>query len=144
MTQVKAGDTVSIHYTGTLPNGETFDSSAGRDPLEFTVGSGQIISGLDAALPGMTVGETKTVQVPCAQAYGEPDPNARQTVPRSTIPDNIPLDPGTRLQMQTPQGQTVPVVVAEVTEAEVILDANHPLAGRDLTFAIELVDIKAA
>jgi peptidylprolyl isomerase len=141
MTQVKAGDTVRIHYTGTLADGETFDSSQGRDPLEFTVGSGQIIPGLDAALPGMAVGEKKTVEVPAADAYGAVDPDARQAVPRADIPADIPLDIGTRLQVQTPQGQVMPVTVAEVTESEVILDANHPLAGQDLTFAIELLEI---
>jgi len=144
MTEVKQGDTVRIHYTGTLTTGETFDSSEGRDPLEFTVGSGQIIPGLDAALPGMAVGEKKTVEVPCVDAYGETDPNATQTVERAQIPDDIPLDLGTQLQVQTPEGQVMPVTVAEVTETEVTLDANHPLAGKDLTFNIELVEVKAA
>ncbi|MEC3861408.1 peptidylprolyl isomerase [Mesobacterium sp. TK19101] len=141
MTQVKSGDTVKIHYTGTLADGSTFDSSAGRDPLEFTVGSGQIIPGLDKAIPGMTVGDKKVVEVPCAEAYGESNPEACQPVPRSNIPDDIPLDLGMQLQMQTPSGQVVPVTVVEVTETEVTLDANHPLAGKDLTFAIELVAI---
>ncbi|RBI74602.1 peptidylprolyl isomerase [Roseovarius sp. TE539] len=141
MTQVKSGDTVRIHYTGTLTDGETFDSSDGRDPLEFTVGSGQIIPGLDAALPGMAVGEKKTVQVPADDAYGQPDPNAQQAVPRADIPEDIPLDLGTQLQVQTPQGQVMPVTVVDVTEEQVTLDANHPLAGKDLTFAIELVEI---
>ena len=141
MTQVKPGDTVRIHYTGTLADGSTFDSSAGRDPLEFTVGSGQIIPGLDIAMPGIAVGDKKVVEVPCAQAYGEADPNARQAVPRAEIPADIPLDLGTQLQVQTPTGQVMQVVVAEVTDTEVTLDANHPLAGRDLTFAIELMDI---
>ena len=141
MTQVKPGDTVRIHYTGTLPDGQTFDSSEGREPLEFTVGSGEIIAGLDAALPGIAVGETKTVDVAAEDAYGMPDPAARQAVPRADIPAEIPLDLGTRLQVQTPQGQVMPVTVVEVTESEVVLDANHPLAGRDLTFAIELVAI---
>jgi peptidylprolyl isomerase len=141
MTQVKPGDTVRIHYTGTLSDGQTFDSSEGRDPLEFTVGSGQIIPGLDSALPGMAVGEKKVVEVPSQDAYGPLDPNARQAVPRADIPAEIPLDLGTQLQVQTPQGQVMPVTVVEVTESEVVLDANHPLAGRDLTFAIELVEI---
>jgi len=141
MTQVKIGDTVHIHYTGTLADGETFDSSAGRDPLEFTVGSGQIIPGLDAAIAGMGVGDTKTVEVPADQAYGAVEPGGRQSVPRAEIPDDIPLDPGTQLQVQTPQGQEMRVMVVDVTETEVTLDANHPLAGRDLTFAIELVAI---
>src|SRR6056297_975314 len=141
MTQVKSGDTVRVHYTGTLTDGQTFDSSEGKDPLEFVVGSGQIIPGLDAAMEGMAVGEKKTVEVPADQAYGHPDPNAQQAVPRAEIPEDIPLDLGTQLQVQTPQGQVMPVTVVEVTEEQVILDANHPLAGKDLTFAIELVDI---
>lgn len=141
MTQVKPGDTVRIHYTGTLDDGTRFDSSEGRDPLEFTVGSGQIIPGLDKALPGMSVGDSKTVEVPCAEAYGEHQSGAVQSVDRAQIPENIEVKPGLQLQVQTPQGQTVPVVVTEVTESEVTLDANHPLAGRDLTFAIELVEI---
>lgn len=144
MSQAKPGDTVKINYTGTLTTGETFDTSEGRDPLEFVVGSGQIIPGLDAAIPGMAVGDRKLVEVPCAQAYGETNPEARQSVPREGIPAEIPLDIGTQLQMQTPQGQVVPVTVAEVTETEVTLDANHPLAGQDLNFAIEVVSIKAA
>jgi peptidylprolyl isomerase len=141
MTQVKPGDTVRIHYTGTLSDGATFDSSEGRDPLEFVVGSGQIIPGLDIALPGMSVGDRKVVEVPADQAYGQPDPNARQAVPRAEIPDHIPLDLGTQLQVQTPQGQAMAVTVVEVTETEVTLDANHPLAGKDLTFAVEIVSV---
>ncbi|QGX98888.1 peptidylprolyl isomerase [Roseovarius faecimaris] len=141
MTEVKSGDKVRIHYTGTLSDGEVFDSSEGRDPLEFTVGSGQIIPGLDAAIPGMAVGDKKTVEVPVDQAYGAINPQARQAVPRADIPADIPLEVGTQLQVQTPQGQVMPVTVFEVTEEQVVLDANHPLAGRDLTFAIELVEI---
>ncbi len=144
MTQVKSGDTVAIHYTGTLADGATFDSSQGRDPLEFTVGSGQIIPGLDKAIPGMEVGHKKVVDVPADEAYGQADPNARQAVPRADIPADIPLDIGTQLQVQTPTGQAMPVTVIEVTDEQVTLDANHPLAGKDLTFAIELVEIKAA
>ncbi len=144
MTQVKAGDTVRIHYTGTLTTGETFDSSEGRDPLEFVVGSGQIIPGLDKALPGMEMGEKKTVQIPCAEAYGESDPSAMQSIPRGQIPENIPVEPGTQLQMQAPSGQVVPVVVVSANEEEVVLDANHPLSGKDLIFAIEIVGINAA
>ena len=141
MTQVKSGDTVRIHYTGTLNDGTTFDSSAGRDPLEFVVGSGQIIPGLDKAMPGMEVGEKKTVAIEPEEAYGPVHAEAKQNVPRGEIPDHIPLDLGTQLQVQTPNGQTMQVTVAEVTENEVTLDANHPLAGKDLTFAIELVEI---
>jgi peptidylprolyl isomerase len=144
MTQVKSGDTVAIHYTGTLQDGTTFDSSEGRDPLQFVVGSGQIIPGLDVALPGMEVGEKKTVEIDCAEAYGPINPAMRQSIPREGIPNEIPLDIGTQLQMQTPEGHPLPVTVLAVDEATVTLDANHPLAGQDLTFDIELVQIEPA
>ncbi|GAB3314814.1 FKBP-type peptidyl-prolyl cis-trans isomerase [Haliea atlantica] len=141
MSAVKSGDNVSIHYTGTLTDGSVFDSSEGRDPLQFEVGSGQIIPGLDKALPGMTVGEKKQVEVPADEAYGQPMDEARQSIPRDQIPADIPLELGTRLQMQTADGQAVPVVVTELSDESVTLDANHPLAGQDLTFNIELVAI---
>lgn len=144
MTQVKNGDTVHIHYTGTLSDGTPFDSSQGREPLAFEVGTGQIISGLDAAIPGMAVGEKKTVKVPCDEAYGPINPDMRQDVPRSDIPPEIPVEVGTRLQMQTQSGQPVPVVVVAADDKTITLDANHPLAGHDLTFDIELVAIKEA
>ncbi|RDC71647.1 peptidylprolyl isomerase [Rhodovulum sp. 12E13] len=140
MTTVKAGDTVRIHYTGTLADGTTFDSSQGRDPLEFTVGSGQIIPGLDSALPGMEVGDQKKVEVAADEAYGQKDPAAMQSVPRGEIPDHIPLDIGTQLQVQDGSGRVAQVQVAEVTDETVVLDMNHPLAGEDLTFDIELVE----
>lgn len=141
MTQVKKGDKVRLHYTGTLNDGTEFDSSAGRDPLEFTVGSGQIIPGLDEAIPGMATGDKKVVTVPADQAYGQPHANARQDVPRSEIPDSIPLELGVQLQLEAPDGQAIPVRVVAITDDTVTLDANHPLAGQDLTFAIELVSI---
>lgn len=141
MTQAKAGDTVRIHYTGTLADGSVFDSSEGRDPLEFQLGAGAIIPGLDRAIDGMIVGDQKTVTIACAEAYGDYQPEARQDVPRDQFPDDIPLDPGTMLQMQTPDGRAMPVTVAEVTDQAVTLDANHPLAGKDLTFAVEVVSV---
>ena len=144
MTQVKTGDTVHIHYTGTLNDGTTFDSSEGREPLTFEVGSGQIIPGLDSAIPGMTVGDKKTVNVACDDAYGQMNPAMRQDVPRADIPAEIPLEVGSRLQMQTQDGQVIPVTVAAVEEESVTLDANHPLAGEDLTFNLELVKIGEA
>ena len=141
MTEVKSGDTVAIHYTGTLLDGTTFDSSKGREPLEFQVGSGQIIPGLDKALPGMTVGDKKVVKIASEDAYGPANPEMRQAVPREGIPADIPLELGTQLQMQTPDGNAVPVTVVGVDEATVTLDANHPLAGKDLQFDIELLKI---
>ena len=143
MTQAKAGDTVRIHYTGTLDDSTVFDSSEGRDPLEFAVGSGQIIPGLDIAIPGMSVGDKKSVKVDCQDAYGPIHLEARQAVPRAEIPADIPLDLGTQLQVQTPDGHAMTVTVVEVTETEVTLDANHPLAGKHLTFDIEIVSINS-
>lgn len=141
MATATPGTTVSIHYTGTLSDGTTFDTSQGRDPLQFEMGKGQIIPGLEAALDGMAEGESKTVTVPADQAYGPRQDGAMQQVPRASVPDHIPLDPGTQLQMQTPEGQTLPVTVADVTPEVVTLDANHPLAGHDLTFAVEVVKV---
>lgn len=141
MTQVKPGDNVAIHYTGTLEDGSVFDSSEGRDPLEFTVGSGQIIPGLDKALPGMTAGEKKTVSIPCEEAYGPRQDGATQAVPRAQVPADIPLEVGLELQMQSPQGQVIPVTITEVTEEHIVLDANHRLAGQTLIFAFEVVKI---
>ena len=110
----------------------------------LVVGSGQIIPGLDVALPGMQAGDTKTVQIGCEDAYGPVIPEMMQAVPREGIPAEIPLDLGTQLQMQTADGQPLPVTVVAVDEATVTLDANHQLAGKDLTFDIELVRIDAA
>jgi FKBP-type peptidyl-prolyl cis-trans isomerase 2 len=144
MAEVKAGDTVHLHYTGTLLDGTTFDSSEGREPLAFEVGSGQIIPGLDVAIPGMKVGDKKVVKIGADDAYGQSNPEMRQAVPREGIPADIPLEVGLQLQMQTPDGQAMPVTVVEMDEATVTLDANHPLAGKDLQFDIELVKIDAA
>lgn len=142
MSQAKAGDTVLMHYSGSFPDGTKFDTSEGREPLEFTLGEGQIIPGLDNAVTGMSVGEEKSVTVTPDEAYGQRDPQRIQAVPRAQFPDHIPAEPGTQLQMQTPEGQTIPVVIADANETEVTLDANHPLAGQELTFDVELVEIK--
>lgn len=141
MSKAKNGDTVRIHYTGTLLDGSTFDSSEGRDPLEFQVGTGHVIAGLDVAIPGMAVGDKKTVSAPCQEAYGPINPSLRQTVSHSIIPPEIDLELGMQLQMQTPEGQALPVRVVELNEDEVTLDANHALAGMDLIFDIELISI---
>ena len=140
----KSGDTVRIHYTGTLTDGTTFDSSRGRDPLEFRLGEAQVIPGLEKAIEGMAVGDTKLVQIPQDQAYGPRNPEALQTVDRAMVPDHIPTEPGTRLEVQTADGQRMPVVVSDVNEQTLTLDANHPLAGQDLTFDVELVEIAQA
>ncbi|MCB2110006.1 MAG: peptidylprolyl isomerase [Defluviimonas sp.] len=141
MTEVKTGDLVRIHYTGTLADGSRFDSSEGREPLQFTVGSGQIIPGLDRALPGMKTGERKTVTIAPEDAYGPRQEGAAQDVPRDSIPAEIPLEIGTALQMRTPTGQSINVTVAAVSDTTVTLDANHPLAGEELTFDFEIVGI---
>ncbi|GGY36250.1 FKBP-type peptidyl-prolyl cis-trans isomerase [Parvularcula lutaonensis] len=144
MSQAKNGDTVSINYTGKLADGTLFDSSEGREPLQFQLGAHQIIPGLERAIDGMSVGEKKTVTISPEDAYGERDESRMQAVPRAQLPADLPTEPGTQLAMQTQDGQTLPVTVAESNEETVVLDANHPLAGRELTFDVELVDIKAA
>jgi peptidylprolyl isomerase len=141
MAEVKQGDVVSIHYTGRLADGTVFDSSQGRDPLSFEVGSGKIIPGLDAAIPGMTEGDKKTVSVEPAEAYGDVDPDAKQAVPRETIPDEIELEIGMPLQMQTQEGHVMAVTVDDMNDELVVLDTNHPLAGETLEFDIEVVKI---
>lgn len=141
MSAAKHGDTVRIHYTGTLDDGSEFDSSRAREPLQFELGSGQVIAGFDAAVTGMEVGETKTETIPADMAYGTVNPDAKQVFPRDKIPANITLELGTKLQLQSAQGHPIMVTVTEVTEETVVLDANHELAGKDLTFEIELVEI---
>ena len=141
MTQAKSGDTVRIHYTGTLDDGTQFDSSDGRDPLEFALGGGQVIPGFDSAVDGMTVGESKSVTIPPEQAYGERHEQLVQQVPKSALPEDMKPEVGMQLQSQSPDGQVMNLVVTEVEEAAITVDANHPLAGQALTFAIELVEI---
>ena len=141
--RAKQGDTIQVHYTGTLDDGSEFDSSRGREPLTFTVGAGQMIPGFDAAVVGMAVGETKTVTIPAAEAYGEPRPTLVATVPRAQIPPSIDPEVGQRFQLGRGD-HALPVVVVEVTPEHVVLDGNHPLAGQDLTFAIEIVAIAPA
>jgi FKBP-type peptidyl-prolyl cis-trans isomerase 2 len=142
MTTASAGSEVSIHYTGTLDDGSEFDSSAGGEPLSFTMGAREIIPGLERGIEGMQIGEKKSITVKAEDAYGPHHAERVQTVPRSAIPDEIRLAVGMRLQAQQEDGQAVQLTVAELTETDVRLDANHPLAGRDLTFAIEVVAIK--
>jgi FKBP-type peptidyl-prolyl cis-trans isomerase 2 len=139
--QAKNGDKVKVHYTGKLTNGEQFDSSTGREPLEFTVGAGQMIKGFDAAIPGMTIGDKKTINIPAEEAYGEKDPNAIIEFPKENVPTDMQLEAGMPLTLSNQQGQPVPVVVVEVKDDVIILDANHFLAGQELVFDIELVEI---
>ena len=141
MSQAKSGDTVKIHYTGTLDDGTEFDSSAGREPLEFSLGRGQVIAGFDNAVDGMTVGDSKTVTIPPAEAYGERQEQLVQEVPKTSLPDDMKPEVGMPLQSQGPDGQVMNLVIAKVTEESITVDANHELAGKALTFAIELVEI---
>lgn len=143
MEQVKNGDKVKVHYHGRLRNGETFDTSQGREPLEFTVGSGQVIKGFDQGVMGMQPGDKKTVEIGVADAYGEKDQEAIFEVPKSSFPPDIKPEPGMQLMMNNGAGQSFQVLVADVQEDNVILDANPPLAGQDLIFDLELVSIEA-
>lgn len=144
MTQARSGDTVRIHYTGKLANGTRFDSSEGREPLQFRLGSGEIISGLDRQIEGMEVGARSTVTVPASEAYGPHNPNQVQAVPRSSFPEGMDLEPGAQLQATTADGTPLRLTVVELGECEVTVDANHPLAGQDLVFEVELVEIVQA
>lgn len=141
MQQIKSGDTVKVHYHGKLTNGETFDTSEGRAPLEFTVGSGQVIKGFDDALMDMKVGEKKTVQIPVNDAYGERREDMIVEYPRQEFPEDMNPEVGMQLNMSDAQGNNFPVVITEIQEELVILDANHPLAGQDLIFDLEVVSI---
>ena len=141
MSQAKAGDSVKIHYTGTLDDGTQFDSSAGRDPLAFELGSGQVIPGFDKAVEGMAVGDNKTVNIPAEDAYGPHQPAMVQDVPKSALPDDMEPAEGMGLQAQGPDGQVVNLVVTEVKQESITVDGNHPLAGKALNFDIELVSI---
>jgi peptidylprolyl isomerase len=132
------GDTVRVHYTGTLGDGTEFDSSAGREPLAFTVGGGQVIPGFDEAIRGMEAGEQKTVTIPADEAYGHHRSEMVLQVERDALPEGLDPEVGDELALTTPEGQQVPVRVTEVTEEGVVLDANHPLAGEDLTFELTL------
>ena len=144
MTQASTGDTVRIHYVGTLQDGTQFDASTGRDPLEFTIGENRILPLLETAIVGMAVGETATVAIGATDAYGVRDPEAVQQVERTMIPDEIELAVGNQLQASAQNGQTIVLTVVAFDDETVTVDGNHPLAGQDLTFAIELVEIVAA
>jgi peptidylprolyl isomerase len=141
MTQAKKGDTVKIHYTGRLADGEVFDSSNNKDPLQFTIGSGQVIQGFDEAVTGMTVGEMKTAEIPCDKAYGQREDNLIIVVDKKQVPPELKIEMGQRLEVGSPSGELLPVTVIEIGDDNITLDANPPLAGEDLTFDIELLEI---
>lgn len=142
MQQVKSGDTVKVHYHGKLTDGTTFDSSEGREPLEFEVGSGSVIPGFDTGVTGMQIGEKKTVNIPVDEAYGPKQEDLYMEFPIDRFPEDMKPEVGMQLNMSNGSEQDFPVVIAEVHDDTVILDANHPLAGEDLTFDLELVEIK--
>lgn len=141
MAIAKSGDKVRVHYTGKLTNGNIFDSSEGRDPLEFQLGSGQVIPGFDAGIEGMEVGTEKTVEIPVDQAYGPRRDELIIDVPSDQVPEGVNPKVGDMLSMTNQMGQQVPVKVIEVTPEKLVLDANPPLAGEDLIFEIKLVEI---
>ena len=143
MAQAKPGDKVTIHYTGKLSDGRIFDSSEGRDPLPVTLGSGQVIVGFEEAVIGMSVGETKTVNIPHDKAYGSYDEAKVIDFPADRIPSDIEPEVGMKLQLQNQEGHPFTVLVTEITEEHIKLDANSPLAGQDLVFDIELMTINA-
>jgi peptidylprolyl isomerase len=141
MQQVKQGDKVKVHYHGKLTDGTTFDSSEGREPLEFEVGSGMVIPGFDNGVTGMSVGEKKTIQIPVEEAYGPKQDEMIMEFPKDRFPEGMTPEVGLQLNMSDGAGQTIPVIIVEVLDDAVILDANHPLAGEDLIFDLELVEI---
>ncbi|MFN8264497.1 MAG: peptidylprolyl isomerase [Chitinophagaceae bacterium] len=141
MQQAKKGDTVRVHYTGRLTSGEQFDSSAGREPLEFEIGAGMMIKGFDEAVVGMVVGDKKTVTLQPSEAYGERFDEMIIEFPRTNFPPEITPEAGMQLMMNNGAGQQFPVTITEVKEEVVVLDGNHMLAGKELVFDIEMVEI---
>jgi len=141
MARAKYGDTVKVHYTGRLDDGTVFDTSADGEPLQFTIGSGQIIPGFEQAVVGMNPGESKTVKIPAEDAYGQRREDLIIEVEKSQLPEGLKPEVGLQLQSRQPDGRIVVLTIADITESHVTLDANHPLAGKDLTFEIQLVEI---
>lgn len=141
MTTAENGDTVRVKFSGTLEDGVQFDTTDGRDPMEFTIGAEQVIAGFDQAVIGMSLGEVKTIVLAPEQAYGHRDPQIVDTVPRQAIPQDIKLAEGLVLEAKQEDGQTFGFTVVDFNETTVTLDANHPLAGETLKFDIELLEI---
>lgn len=141
MTQAKAGDTVHIHYTGKLGDGTAFESSEGREPVAFTIGEGKVLPALESAVDGMEEGSTQTVTVNSDEAFGPRRDELVQTVERSRIPTDVPVEKGTRLSAVGPDGNRLSLTVTDFDAETVTVDANHPLAGEDLTFEVTLVSI---
>jgi peptidylprolyl isomerase len=141
MSQAKTGDNVRLHYTGKLDNGEVFDSSRSRGPIEVKLGSGQVIPGFDRTIRVMSTGETKTVEVPAAEAYGQRQDGNVIEFDRDNLPAGTDPQVGQQMRLQTQDGRAVPATVTNATETAITMDANHPLAGKDLTFELELLEI---
>jgi peptidylprolyl isomerase len=141
--QAKKGNAVEVHYTGKLEDGSIFDTSVSRAPLGFTLGDGNMIKGFDTAVHGMAIGDKKTVSIPAAEAYGERRDDMMIEVPVEQVPADIKPEIGMTLQLQGGNGQPMPVVVTDINEEKIFLDANHQLAGKDLVFEIELVKINS-
>ena len=141
MQKVENGHLVKVHYTGKLTTGEVFDSSIGREPLEFTMGAGQMIPGFEAGILGMAVGEQKSIDVPYALGYGEASAEMILEVPKNQLPFGMPIEIGTQLAINLADGGQIPAVMTSVNDETVIIDANHPLAGKDLIFEVQLVAI---
>lgn len=141
MQQVKKGDKVKVHYHGRLSNGETFDKSESREPFEFEVGSGMVIKGFDDGVIGMVVGDKKTINIPFNEAYGPRNPGMLIEMPKDRFPNDMEIELGMTLGMSDGQGQQFQVMVAEIKDDVILLDANHPLAGHDLVFDLELIAI---
>ncbi|MBD8066069.1 peptidylprolyl isomerase [Devosia sp. PTR5] len=144
MTKATTGDIVRINYSGRLTDGTQFDSSEGRAPLEFTLGQGQVIKGLEEHVEGMETGEKSTVTIPAASAYGPRRDEAIQRLDREKVPAGIDLKVGTQLQARTADGGMLPITVVDMDDQTVTVDANHPLAGQDLVFDVEVVDVVKA
>jgi FKBP-type peptidyl-prolyl cis-trans isomerase 2 len=144
MAEAAHGDTVKVHYTGRLDDGTVFDSSEKREPIEFTIGEGKIIAGFEESVVGMTSGESKKTTIPPEKAYGPRDPELIGTVPLQELPETIEPRVGQELAGKSPDGQRVVVTVTAVSEADITIDANHPLAGKDLTFEIHVVEVRKA
>jgi FKBP-type peptidyl-prolyl cis-trans isomerase 2 len=142
MSKVKANDTVRVHYTGKLADGQVFDSSLEREPLEITLGQGRLIPGFEKGLIDMEVDEKKTVTIPKEEAYGEVQKELFQPIPNENLPQEIAPQVGMGLMAKNPDGSERQLRVAEVNEDHIVVDANHPLAGKDLTFDLQLVEIK--
>ncbi|MEX2671466.1 MAG: peptidylprolyl isomerase [Phycisphaeraceae bacterium] len=141
MASAKQGDTVKVHYTGKLTDGTVFDSSLQREPITFTLGEGQIIPGFEKAVEGMEPGEKTSITIPADEAYGQRDEEAVAKIERSQLPEDLKPEVGQQLQVQKPDGQPVAVRVAEVDDDSITIDTNHPLAGKDLAFELELVEV---